>query len=95
MQFWLYAFKYCQGNVLVGQYDSFEDAYIERDRLDPNEYQYADILLMEWGKNPKLISSVSFEHEKGRTIVKKLKKMNKTTKTIDLSTNKLKGDNNG
>jgi hypothetical protein len=27
---------------------------------------------MEWEKEPKLVSSVSFEYEKGKTIVKRL-----------------------
>lgn len=72
MQYWLYAFKYYKGNVLIGKYETFEEAKIERDRLNHNEYEYADILLMEWGKEPKLVSSASFEYEKGKTIVKRL-----------------------
>ena len=72
MQYWLYAFKWGAGNLLIGQYDTFEEAHIERDRLDKDEYEYADILEMEWGKEPRLVSSMSFEYEKGKTIVKRL-----------------------
>lgn len=72
MQYWLYAFKWGAGNLLIGQYDTFEEAHIERDRLDPDEYEYADILEMEWEKEPRLVSSMSFEYEKGKTIVKRL-----------------------
>ena len=72
MQYWLYAFKWGAGNLLIGQYDTFEEAHIERDRLDRDEYEYADILEMEWEKEPRLVSSMSFEYEKGKTIVKRL-----------------------
>lgn len=72
MQYWLYAFKYYHGNLLIGQYETFEEANIERDRLDHDEYESSDIYEMEWGKEPKLVSSVSFEYEKGKTIVKRL-----------------------
>lgn len=72
MQYWLYAFKYYHGNILIGQYDTLQEARIQRDRLDRDEYEYADILEMEWGKEPKMISSENFEYEKGKTIVKRL-----------------------
>ena len=72
MQYWLYAFKYYLGNLLIGKYETFEEANIERDRLDRDEYEYADILEMEWGKEPRLVSSMSFEYEKEKTIVKRL-----------------------
>ena len=72
MQYWLYAFKYYHGNLLIGQYETFEEANIERDRLDRDEYEYADIDAMEWEKEPRLVSSMSFEYEKGKTIVKRL-----------------------
>lgn len=72
MQYWLYAFKYYHGNILIGKYETLDEAKIRMDRLDPDEYEYADILQMEWGKEPKLISSVNFEYEKGKTIVKRL-----------------------
>lgn len=72
MQYWLYAFKYYHGNILIGQYETFEEANIERDRLDRDEYEYADIDAMEWEKEPRLVSSMSFEYEKGKTIVKRL-----------------------
>lgn len=72
MQYWLYAFKWGAGNLLIGKYDTFEEAHIERDRLDKDEYEYADILEMEWEKEPRLVSSMSFEYEKGKTIVKRL-----------------------
>jgi hypothetical protein len=32
---------------------------------------------MEWGKEPRLVSSMSFEYEKGKTIVKRLIKWKK------------------
>ena len=72
MQYWLYAFKYYHGNLLIGQYETFEEANIQRDRLDRDEYESSDILEMEWGKEPKLVSSVSFEYEKGKALVKRL-----------------------
>ena len=72
MQYWLYAFKWGAGNLLIGQYETFEEAKIWRDRLDHEEYEYADIPEMEWGKEPRLVSSMSFEYEKGKTIVKRL-----------------------
>lgn len=72
MQFWLYAFKWGKGNLLVGKYNTYEEAMIGRDKLDKEEYEYADILKTEWGKEPRLVSSMSFEYEKGKTIVKRL-----------------------
>ena len=71
MQYWLYAFKWYHGNILIGQYDTLEEARIQRDRLDKDEYEYADIVEMEWGKEPRLVSSANFEYEKGKTIVKR------------------------
>lgn len=71
MQYWLYAFKYGHGNVLIGQYETYKEANLERDRLNCEEYEYADIVQMEYEKEPKLVSSVSFEYEKGKTIVKR------------------------
>ena len=72
MQYWLYAFKWYHGNILIAKCDTLEEAKLERDRLDKDEYEYADILEMEWGKEPRLVSSMSFEYEKGKTIVKRL-----------------------
>lgn len=72
MQYWLYAFKYYHGNILIGKYETLDEAKIGMDRLDRDEYERANILEMEWEKEPKLVSSVSFEHEKGKTIVKRL-----------------------
>lgn len=72
MQYWLYAFKYYHGNVLIGKYETLDEAKIGMDRLDRDEYEYADILEMEWEKEPKLVSSVNFEYEKGKTKVKRL-----------------------
>lgn len=72
MQYWVYAFKYYYGNVLTGKYENLEEARIGRDRLDRKEYEYADIVEMEWGKEPKIISSENFEYEKGKTIAKRL-----------------------
>lgn len=71
MQYWLYAFKYYHGNILIGKYDTLKEAKIGRDRLDRNEYEYANIVAMEWGKEPKIVSSENFEYEKGKTIVKR------------------------
>ena len=70
MQYWLYAFKYYHGDILIGKYDTYEEAYIERDRLDPEEYEYADIVEMDYGKEPKLISSMSFEILKEKRLIK-------------------------
>lgn len=72
MQYWLYAFKYYHGDILIGKYETLDEAKIGMDRLDRDEYEYADILEMEWEKEPRLVSSVSFEYEKGKTIVKRL-----------------------
>lgn len=71
MQYWLYAFKWGEGNLLIDKYDTLKDAKIGRGRLNPNEYEYADIVAMEWGKEPRIVSSMSFEYEKGKTIVKR------------------------
>ncbi len=70
MQYWLFAFKKGAGNLLIGKYDEYKDAYIERDRLDPLEYECADILAMEWGREPKVISSLSFEVSKNKILRK-------------------------
>ena len=72
MQYWLYAFKYYHGNILIGKYETLDEAKIGMDRLDRDEYEYADIIETEWNKPPKVVSSVSFELEKGKTIVKRL-----------------------
>ena len=72
MQYWLYAFKWGAGDLLIDKYETLDEARIGRDRLDPNEYEYADIVAMEWGKDPKIVSSYNFEYEKGKTIVKRL-----------------------
>ena len=72
MQYWLYAFKYYHGNILIDKCETFSEAKKMRDRLDPNEYEYADIVEMEWGKEPKIVSSYNFEYEKGKTVVKRL-----------------------
>lgn len=72
MQYWLYAFKYYHGDILIGKYETLDEAKIGMDRLDREEYEYADILEMEWGKEPRLVSSMSFEYEKGKTKVKRL-----------------------
>lgn len=71
MQYWLYAFKIGNGNILIGKYDTYEEADIERDRLDKWEYEYADIVGMEWGKEPKMISSAEFEIYRYKTLVKR------------------------
>ncbi len=70
MQYWLYAFKYGIGNVLIGQYQTYEEANLERDRLNSEEYEYADIVAMEYGKEPKLISSMSYEYEKEKRLIR-------------------------
>lgn len=71
MQYWLYAFKKYHGNLLIAKCDTLEEAKIQRDRLDRDEYEYADIIGMEWGEEPKFISGANFEYEKGKTIVKR------------------------
>ena len=72
MQYWLYAFKWGAGNLLIDKYETLDEAKIGMDRLDPDEYEYADILEMEWGKEPRIVSGKNFEYEKGKTIVKRL-----------------------
>ncbi len=72
MQYWLYAFKKYHGNILIAKCDTLQEARIQRDRLDRNEFEYADIVSMEWEKEPKIVSSENFEYEKGKTIVKRL-----------------------
>lgn len=71
MQYWLYAFKLGKGNILIDKYETLKEAKIGRDRLDRNEYEYADIVTMEWEQEPKIVSSENFEYEKGKTIVKR------------------------
>ena len=71
MQYWLFAFKWYHGNLLIAKCDPLEEAKIQRDKLDKEEFEYADIIKMEWGKQPILVSSMSFEYEKGKTIVKR------------------------
>lgn len=71
MQYWLFAFKWGEGNIDKGHFDTLEEARIQRDRLDREEFEYADIIKMEWGKQPILVSSESFEYDKGKTIVKR------------------------
>ena len=48
MQYWLYAFKWGEGNLLISKCETLEEARIEMDRLDRDEYEYADIVRMEW-----------------------------------------------
>lgn len=71
MQYWLYAFKWGEGNIDKGHFDTLEEARIQRDRLDREEYEYADIVGMEWGKEPKMISSAEFEIYRYKTLVKR------------------------
>ena len=71
MQYWLFAHANYKGNQLIGKYETFEEANLHRSRLDKKTYNYADIVRMEWGKEPILVSSASFEYEKGKTIVKR------------------------
>ncbi len=77
MQYWLYAFKWGKGNLLIAKCETLEEARIEMDRLDRDEYEYADIVKMEWQQEPRLVSSCNFEYEKGKTKVKRLIKENK------------------
>lgn len=72
MQYWLYAFKKYHGNILIAKCDTLEQAKIILDRIDKDEYEYADIIKMEWGKEPKWVCSENFEYEKGKTLVKRL-----------------------
>ncbi len=74
MQYWLYAFKWGKGNLLIAKCETLEEARIEMDRLDRDEYEYADIVRTEWQQEPRLVSSCSFEYEKGKPKVKRLKK---------------------
>ena len=71
MQYWLYAFKIGEGNILMGRYNTLQEAKIQRDRLNRQEFEYADIVLMEWGKDPKIVSTENFEYEKNKTIAKR------------------------
>ena len=75
MQYWLYAFKYGSGNLLMGKYDTLKDAKTGRNKLDKQEFEYADILETEWGREPRLVSSENFEHNKQP---QKLKVLTKT-----------------
>lgn len=74
MQYWLYAFKWGKGNLLIAKCETLEEARIEMDRLDRDEYEYADIVRTEWQQEPRLVSSCSFEYEKGKPKIKRLKK---------------------
>ena len=71
MQYWLFAFKKYHGNLLIAKCDTIDEARIQRDRLDKDEYEYADIVKMEWGKQPVLVSSMSFEYFKNKTLTKR------------------------
>lgn len=71
MQYWLYAFKKNYGNLLISKCDTLEQAKIMLDRIDKDDYEYADIIKMEWGKEPKYVCGENFEYEKGKTIVKR------------------------
>jgi hypothetical protein len=71
MQYWLYAFKWGKGNVLIGKYETYEEANLERDRLDPEEYEYADIVETDWQKEPRIISSYSFEYRKKEKVLRR------------------------
>ena len=70
MQYLLYAFKYYHGNILIGKYNELNQALIAMDRLDRDEYEYADIIETEWNKPPKVVSSVSFELEKEKRLTR-------------------------
>ena len=76
MQYWLYAFKYGSGNLLMGKYDTLKEAKMGRSKLDKEEFEYADILLTDWGKEPRLVSSENFEHNKYKPKLKVLTKNN-------------------
>jgi hypothetical protein len=72
MQYWLYAFKWGAGNLLIDKYEKLDEAKIGMSKIEREEYEYADILEMEWGKEPRLVYSTNFEYEKGKTKVKRL-----------------------
>ena len=73
MQYWLFAHAYYKGNQLIGKYETFEEANLNRSRLDKIMYNYADIVRMEWGKEPKIVSSQNFWLDKQSYKVKKIK----------------------
>ena len=64
MQYWLFAHADYEGTVLIDKYDTREEAEIGRSKLDPNKYNYADIVKMEWQKEPKIVSSENFYYKK-------------------------------
>ena len=66
MQYWLYAFKWGAGDKLIAKYETFEEAYIEMDRLNPDEYEYASILETDWQKEPKIVMQTNFEYRKNK-----------------------------
>ena len=72
MQYWLCGFKWGHGNVLIGKYDTLEQAKTGMDRVDPYEYEYADIIETEWQKEFKWICGVNFEYERNKTVAKRL-----------------------
>lgn len=71
MQYWLYAFKWYHGNILIGKYETLDEAKIGMDRLDPEEYEYADIVETDWQKEPRIISSYSFEYRKKEKVLRR------------------------
>ena len=64
MQYWLCSFKWGHGNVLIGKYDTLDEAKTVMNRMDFNEYEYADIIETEWQKQPRWVCGVNFEYEK-------------------------------
>lgn len=69
MEYWLFAHADYEGDKLIGKYKTYKEADIQRDRLNKEYYNHADIVLMEWGKDPKMISSMDFwlyHKEKGK-----------------------------
>ena len=71
MQYSLYANKKYQGNVLIGNYGTLQEAKTQRDRLDRTDFDYAIIIETEWQKEPRVVSSLNFEYERPKTLIKK------------------------
>ncbi len=58
MQYWLYAYKINEGNILIAKCNTLEKAKRKMDKLDMKEYEHADIVKIEHGKTPEYICSM-------------------------------------
>lgn len=58
MQYWLYANKINQDNILIAKCNTLEQAKTKMDKLDMKKYDHANIVKIEHGKTPEYICSM-------------------------------------